>query len=131
VSGEEPPFLLLYGSLRRGEPMFGELALEEALDFVGEVDFPGELYDLGDYPGAVAGEGRVRGELYRMMRPEILEALDRYEEYDQADPEGSLFVRRRVPIEGIGEAWVYLFNGRPTGRWRIASGDWRKRRPAA
>src|SRR4051794_16428349 len=91
TQSEQPDLLLLYGSLRRGEPMFEELGLAKALDYVGEASFPGELHDLGDYPGAVPGQQAVHGEIYRIRRPAILEALDRYEEFDPADPTRSLF----------------------------------------
>lgn len=127
----EPNLLFLYGSLRRGEPMFDQLGLAEALEFLSPALFPGELYDLDDYPGAVPGDGLVAGELYRIRDPAILESLDRYEEFDPRKPEDSLFVRRSVPIRGKGHAWIYLYNGRPDSQRRIASGDWRKRRSAA
>ncbi|MEA3016206.1 MAG: hypothetical protein QOI38_928 [Sphingomonadales bacterium] len=138
VSGEslmastEPSLVFLYGSLRRDEPMFRELGLSRALEFLGESAFPGVLYDLGDYPGAVPGDGLVFGELYRITDTTILAALDKYEEFDPNRIERSLFLRRAVPIPGRGEAWVYFYNGAPSGGdRRIASGDWRKRRSAA
>lgn len=131
TAATEPSLLLLYGSLRRGEPMFDRLGLSDALEFVAPAAFAGELYDLGDYPGALPGDGMVSGELYRIRDPGILEALDRYEEFYVRKPEDSLFLRRAVSIPGQGEAWVYFYNGSPDGQRRIASGDWRKRRSAA
>jgi gamma-glutamylcyclotransferase (GGCT)/AIG2-like uncharacterized protein YtfP len=127
----ESGLLLLYGSLRRGEPMFEKLGLADALEFVGEATFPGVLYDLGDYPGAAAGDGLIAGELFRMRDSSILAVLDEYEEFDPDRPKCSLFVRRSVPIPGRGDAWVYFYNGSPVPRRRIASGDWLKRRSAA
>lgn len=127
----EPKLLFVYGSLRRGEPMFDALGLDEALEYVSEGTFRGELYDLGDYPGAVAADGVVRGEVYRIKDVSILEALDRYEEFDPRDPRGSLFVRHLIHVPEAGAAWTYLYNGsREDGR-HIPSGQWRKRRSAA
>lgn len=131
IDAGQPSFLFVYGSLRRGEPMFAELGLGRALEYVGEAAVMGELYDLGDFPGAVAGSGRVCGELYRIKEPAILDTLDHYEEFDPADPEGSLFVRQRISVPDVGEAWTYLYNGSRENRRRIPSGDWRKRRSAA
>jgi gamma-glutamylcyclotransferase (GGCT)/AIG2-like uncharacterized protein YtfP len=127
----EPAFLLLYGSLRRGEPMFAKMGLDRALEYVREVEFPGDLYDLGDYPGAVAGGDLVHAELYRLLDADILEALDCYEEFDPARPAESLYLRKAIPVPGIGDAWVYLYNRGVAGARRIAGGDWRKRRTAA
>jgi pyruvate carboxylase len=131
TTATEPSLLLLYGSLRRGEPMFDQLGLAQALEFLSPAMFPGELYDLGDYPGALPGNGFVFGELYRISDPRILTSLDHYEEFDAEKPEDSLFLRRSVSIPGHGEAWVYFYNGSADGRRRIASGDWRKRRSVA
>jgi gamma-glutamylcyclotransferase (GGCT)/AIG2-like uncharacterized protein YtfP len=111
--------------------MFEELGLAEALDYVGEGSFSGELHDLGDYPGAVPGKHRVHGELYRIRRPDILGPLDRYEEFDPADSARSLFVRRRILVPPFGDAWAYFYNGPLDAARRIPSGDWRKRRSAA
>jgi len=131
AESSEPSLLLLYGTLRRGEPMFEQLGLSEALEFVGVAAFPGTLYDLGDYPGAVPGDGLVAGELHRIRDPAILAALDEYEEFDPANPTTSLFVRQRIFVPEVGEAWTYLYNGSREHRRRIASGEWRKRRSAA
>jgi gamma-glutamylcyclotransferase (GGCT)/AIG2-like uncharacterized protein YtfP len=131
AKSSEPGLLLLYGTLRRGEPMFEQLGLSAALEFVAEATFPGTLYDLGDYPGAVAGDGLVAGELHRIRDPAILAALDEYEEFDPANPATSLFVRQRILIPEVGEAWIYLYNGSREHHPRIASGKWRKRRSAA
>ena len=131
TKADEPRLLFIYGSLRRGEPMFEELGLERALEYVSEGTFRGDLYDLGDYPGAVPADGVVRGEVYRIKDVSILDALDRYEEFDPDNPEDSLFVRQRIHIRGAGEAWTYLYNGSREDRRPIPSGHWRKRRSAA
>lgn len=131
AESREPSLLFLYGTLRQGEPMFEQLRLSDALEFVGETSFPGALYDLGDYPGAVPGDGLVAGELHRIRDPGILTALDEYEEFDPANPATSLFVRQRIVIPEVGEAWAYLYNGSREHRRRLDSGEWRKRRSAA
>jgi gamma-glutamylcyclotransferase (GGCT)/AIG2-like uncharacterized protein YtfP len=62
-----------------------------------------------------------------------LPGLDREEWCDPADETKSLYVRRAVPVHGVGgqvrEAWVYAYNerfGAAVGRGpRVESGDWR------
>lgn len=48
----------------------------------GEGSVPGVLLDLGAYPGWVAGEGAVAGEVFRVEpRAEALAVLDELEEH--------------------------------------------------
>ncbi len=105
----------------------------------------GHLYDLGDYPGAVAsppipaadgkGQGgedapKVWGHLLRLHDPEALfSVLDRYEGFDAGNRAASEFVRDRaeVVLAGTGaarEAQIYWYNLPVIGRARIESGDY-------
>jgi len=73
------------------------------------------LIDLGDYPGVIAGDGLVRGEL-RELRPEdmqqTLRVLDEVEGYGGHGDD--LFVRRIVhcTLEDGRQhtAWAYFYN---------------------
>lgn len=78
-----PMHLFVYGSLLSAVPSSMSDFLARRADLVGPATVAGELYDLGMYPGLVAGgEGRVKGEVYR-LHPEKAEAamsmLDAYE----------------------------------------------------
>jgi gamma-glutamylcyclotransferase (GGCT)/AIG2-like uncharacterized protein YtfP len=108
----------------------------------------GHLYDLGEYPGAVApgaataltsgiasvnpddDEPRVWGHLLRLADPEALFAvLDPYEGFDAGNPSASEFVRARVGVLLAGsetplEAQIYWYNFPLPGRARIDSGDY-------
>ena len=98
-----PAHLFLYGTLRpelvppRANP------LTATLTPVGRGTIRGRLYDLGSYPGAVldAAADRIVGQVCRLPdeAAEALAALDRYEDYDPARPESSLYVR--VPVTGL------------------------------
>jgi gamma-glutamylcyclotransferase (GGCT)/AIG2-like uncharacterized protein YtfP len=102
--------LLVYGLLRRGEPMHGLLG--DAV-FLGEVRLPGfDLFHMGEYPAAVPGTGTIVAELYE-IRVSLLEVLDRAERVPT--------LYRREIQEG---AWLYVFAGAVGGAPRIASGDW-------
>ena len=100
--------------------------LKHGLVLRGSCWIPGVLYDLGEYPALVPGNGQVLGELYEVNDPGLFEELDWFESYDrgrQADPE---YVRRQIPlIEPEIEAWVYMYDRDPTGYPRVESGDWR------
>jgi gamma-glutamylcyclotransferase (GGCT)/AIG2-like uncharacterized protein YtfP len=120
-------FLVLYGSLRWGQPAFVDLGLDKALEFLRPCQFDGQLYHLGAYPGAMPGKGKVTGEVYRVRDPSILSLLDEYEEFDDANPNDSLFIRRCIHVDGVGDAWVYLYNRTEATGPRIPSGDWLKR----
>jgi gamma-glutamylcyclotransferase (GGCT)/AIG2-like uncharacterized protein YtfP len=133
--------LFVYGTLRRdaddalGHPL--RRALAAHAEWVDRGQLAGELFDVGDYPGAVANAGGstwVRGDLYRIRRPEaLLPALDAYEgcEPHRHDPE---YRRERLELTGdrLGacEAWVYVYNHSVAGLPRVLSGDY-LRRPGA
>lgn len=83
----------------------------------------GVLYDLGPYPGLVAGGARwVAGQLYRMDDPgSILPLLDALEEE-------AGFERRLTEVDwrhGAIPAWVYHYTGPVEGVPVIAGGSWR------
>lgn len=127
-------YLFVYGTLRREarHPMHRLLARHA--EYRGEARYAGRLYDLGRYPGVVPAPGApaVRGELYRMRRPQaLLPALDRYEGCTDTSEAPAEYRRERQPVlctDGRWvEAWVYLYN-RPTDALRpIASGDYLRR----
>ena len=88
-----------------------------------------QMLNLGGFPGLVAGDGRVRGELHEY---ENLKVLDRIEGYSEKTPEMGLYNRVQVPVfladGGVTchDAWVYTFNGRHDFQTDdvIESGDW-------
>jgi len=127
--------LFVYGTLRRG--FAPHKYLGRASRFLGAASIRGRLYDLGEYPGAVASDlpgEEIRGEVYELRDLDNqLKVLDELEEFDPERPEKSLFVRRPVQVKlGSGEqikAWVYFLPRRPRNARLISSGDYRKARP--
>lgn len=102
------------------------LGVADRLSFVSPCVLSGVLYDLGQFPGAVPGEGAVHGELFRLRDPQLWAVLDRYEGYDPNREAASLFLRRLVTLQAPTDqtAWVYWYNGDPTDCPRVPSGDW-------
>lgn len=120
------PQLITYGTLMRSFGGVDRLGIDDRLSFVETCRFAGVLYDLGRFPGAVPGGEIIHGELFRLRDPQAWAVLDRYEGYDADREDDSLFVRRQVDLISPPDrtAWVYWFNGDPTGRPRVESGDW-------
>ena len=119
-------FLVTYGTLMRTYGNLDAFGLEKSLTFLSRCQFKGELYDLGSFPGAVPGSDVVYGELFRLTSPNVWDVLDDYEGYVPNQEEASLFVRRKVSLQQPADrlAWVYWYNGDPSGHPRVPSGDW-------
>lgn len=124
--GSSNALLATYGTLLRTFGRQETLGVEGELIFVSKCRVRGQLYDLGSFPGAVPGPGIVHGELFRLRTSSVWTVLDRYEGYDAEDEASSLFIRRRVSLDGPqGQtAWIYWYNREPEGAPRISSGNW-------
>jgi gamma-glutamylcyclotransferase (GGCT)/AIG2-like uncharacterized protein YtfP len=105
----------------QGQPL--HLALAAGATLVAPGTVRGRLLDLGRYPGLVSGAGSVRGELYRVHRPELLGRLDREEGYNFERRRARVVLRdgRRV------RAWIYRYRGPRDRATPIPTGDWRHR----
>lgn len=117
--------LFVYGHLRRGQVGYERLGLAQHVQWLGEAQVHGRLYDLGDYPGLVLeGEGRVQGELLAFNDPVLWASLDEYEDCDPENPDASEYRRVEIELLGAGRAWTYVYN-RPVGDLAlIAGGRW-------
>jgi gamma-glutamylcyclotransferase (GGCT)/AIG2-like uncharacterized protein YtfP len=103
---------------------------------VGRGRISGRLYDLGEYPAAVATESDsgecVKGELYAVRDVDLAtKMLDEVEEFFPQQRHKSLFRRILLPVtldDGRRQAaWVYVYN-RPINEARLVpSGDYRDR----
>lgn len=117
--------LFVYGTLMRGFPLHA--LIEGRVDFVGEGEVAGLLFDLGRYPAALRnGAALIRGEVYRLTDSGLLRALD--------SAEGSRYHRGEVGVRMAGgrqiTAYIYWYVG-PLGRAvLIPGGDYRAHAPA-
>jgi len=127
-----PQHLFVYGTLRRVFAHDHARILRAHCRFVGEGSFEGQLFDVGSYPAAVAVSatgGDVRGELYRVIRPDmLLPILDRFEGCGADDVEPTLYRRETVQVRLDSgrklKAWVYLYNRDISGLRPIPGGDY-------
>lgn len=135
TEGQRKRYLFSYGTLlpRLAPPEIRPTV--ERLRRVGKGFVRGQLFDLGEYPGAILSRSGspIVGQIFELPDdPEVLNRLDEYEGFDRSDPEASLFVRQRrsVQLEGGRRifCWVYTYN-RPLGSARaVSGGDYTKAR---
>jgi gamma-glutamylcyclotransferase (GGCT)/AIG2-like uncharacterized protein YtfP len=107
-------YLFVYGTLLDDDNEFGRY-LKHNCSYYAEGRFKGRLYDIGEYPGAVAlSPGYVYGSIYVMNDPaETLKVLDDYEGFGEEQEQPNLFVREVIEVEIDVKklaCWVYLYN---------------------
>lgn len=124
--------LFLYGTLLLSEAPEEIASIVKRFRRLGSAHVRGRLYDFGDFPGAVldpSSRSIVQGELVAIPSDgRILQALDRYEEFDPLDPKRSLFVRKRAKIRmangSTREGWIYIYNRSPAKAKLVRGGDY-------
>ncbi|MBA2725515.1 MAG: gamma-glutamylcyclotransferase [Actinobacteria bacterium] len=118
-------YIALYGSLRKQGEISDKPDLSEYLKPAGDAVIKGLLFDMGDYPALIPGDGAIQGEVYEVVDRKAFVVVDEFERYDPNDVDGSLYVRRAVRLTKPKlDAWVYIYNRRVGNAPRIASGDW-------
>ena len=130
-----PDYLFVYGTLRKAlvDKTTRELAaLMKSLRFIGSGETCGQLYDLGQYPGAIVGENfatKICGEVYELNNPpKILATLDLYEGFIPGELDASTFARIKAPVtlsngENI-QCWLYVYNDWVATGKLVESGDY-------
>ncbi|MBP0018701.1 MAG: gamma-glutamylcyclotransferase [Cyanobacteria bacterium SBLK] len=129
--------VFVYGTLKPGEVNYRGYCQGKAI-----AAFPayalGDLYALSlGYPAMTPGREKVWGALLKFNDPEVLQSLDRLEEYEPGRRrEENEYQRQEISIyhpsgELLGTAWAYLMErekieklgGRsiPSGCWQNAS----------
>ena len=104
--------LFVYGTLHPNcaPPDIAETA--RCMRFNGAGWVRGRLIDLGDYPGLIAGDGRVEGTVFAVPS-DAWPALDAYEGCIQGAPEASLFLRQKIAVSmadgSTRSCWVYRY----------------------
>lgn len=123
-------YLFVYGTLLSAGNQFAEY-LKDNCTLNSHGRFKGRLYDIGEYPGAIADENYhnyVYGSIFSITNiTEALEYLDDYEGYGDEQDQPNLFIRQMMGIEtinGIINCWVYLYNLPVKGFKLIESGNY-------
>jgi len=99
-------YIFVYGTLMKGQSNHNRYLSNAA--FLGNGSIEGfEMYDLGYYPGIIAGDGTVYGEVYSVSDAE-LSAINRLE------GEGDLYIKTNVKVSldsgEVIDASAYVYN---------------------
>jgi len=122
------PYLFVYGSLRFGFELNHFLRNSR---FVGLGFAEGfKMYDLGNYPGVVKGDGIIHGEVYEVS-DETLRILDQVEDFNGSPDD--LYVREKIKVYfdykrrySLDNVNIYVYNQTIEGREVIEDGDYSK-----
>lgn len=124
-----PQYLFIYGTLLQAGNEFASY-LQKNTSLYSKGKFEGSLYDIGDFPGAVAhasGKLFIYGSVVLLNDVAVLKNIDVYEGYGPKQPKPYLYIRKRIIAEtdkGSVKCWVYLYNLPVTGLHQIISGDY-------
>lgn len=106
--------IFVYGTLKPGEAYY-ERYCKPHVETAIAAWVRGQLYHLPQgYPAVTVGDGWVSGALLHLRDESALAALDRFEDYDPAQPpEANEYTRHCLPVfdsdrAPLGHAWVYL-----------------------
>lgn len=122
--------LFVYGTLMNKHRDKIDDVKQSEMRFLGKGKIEGELFDLGEFPGAIEKKGNyVYGEVYELKDSiDTLRKFDKYEEFDPNNPARSLFIRKRANVKmSNGQticASAYFYNGNTQGLRKITSGMW-------
>lgn len=123
-------YIAFYGTLMRGYDSLQRLGAGDMVEYVSDCQAPGQLVDLGEWPGAVQAKGDFYAELWRVRDYRVFKLLDPFERYDPHKPNTSYYERRTVRLTRPDnvDAWVYyLRDPKPQElRTKIDSGSWEK-----
>ena len=125
-------YLFVYGTLRPSFENPFARHLRQHSHYVGESAFPGLLFDLGNYPGAIYqpdSQQKVIGSIYHIEqhKQSLLTYLDEYEGIGNGFPQPAEYIRALVPVS-VNQisitSWVYLYNLPLVTMRVISSGDY-------
>ncbi|MBR4341229.1 MAG: gamma-glutamylcyclotransferase [Lachnospiraceae bacterium] len=106
INRETEAFVFVYGTLLKGKGNYNHFLAPADPVMRGEID-GFVMYELGSFPGIVKGEGKVKGEVYKVSK-------DQLSRIDQLEGEGSLYLRETAVVEddcfNRVEAYVYVYN---------------------
>ena len=127
----EETLLFVYGTLRTE---FSGNSYQHFLNMhaqiLGRGFLCGKLYDLGNYPAAIAAtdpENRIVGEIYALNPATHLELLRILDEYESCNGPAPEYVRRQCTVKlgnYIVRAWVYLYHREIENMIPIPDGDY-------
>lgn len=130
---DAPNYLFVYGTLRKGFDIPVKKQIINDVEWIGESEIPGALYDIGNYPGAVRSSeteaGSIKGEILKLNNPDkVLRILDEYEGINPHHQNTAEYFRAQesinLPDGQQVNAWIYWYNFPVEGKKRIRHKDY-------
>lgn len=109
--------IAVYGTLRPGGRAWNAFGLAASMRHVGPARIPGDIVNLGGYPGLIDGQGEVVGDLLECLEPAVIDRLDEYE------GEGYERVTIRLADPAV-DALVWRWTGSVEGATCVPGNDW-------
>ena len=124
--------IFVYGSLREGMYNYDRILKGKTTSIVKATVEGYKMLDMGSFPGIIAGDNTIVGEVMNInpgMYLQTLQLLDRLEGYNPSQKSKSLYHReiKRVKLEDGQEidAYIYVYNVKQGINYPvIESGDW-------
>ncbi len=123
-------YLFVYGTLRKGVDIPINKKIGGDLEWIGVGQLNGDLYDIGNYPGALKNSvNLIKGDVFKLLDPKkTLAVLDKYERYYPDNLAKSDYVRSDEIVElESGEQFIvgiYWYNQSVDGKIWIEKGDY-------
>ena len=115
-----------YGTLQRGGFYYHQCNLAQRARYLCDDTVTGALFDCGEYPALVRNaNGSVHGEVFELLDPTLLAAIDAVEDYRPDQPKLSEYLRVPATTAGGIAVWTYVYNRPVTGLRPLSSGCWR------
>jgi gamma-glutamylcyclotransferase (GGCT)/AIG2-like uncharacterized protein YtfP len=109
-------YLFVYGTLMSASHNPIARYLKENAKLLGVGRWPGELFLIKHYPGAIKSEKQnawVYGEVFELRDPVVLDTLDRYEECTDEFSKPHEYIRQLETIFLDSQplsSWMYIYN---------------------
>ena len=119
-------YVFVYGSLMKGMTRHREM--ENGSNFYCKGSVKGHLYEMGDYPGMIPGDGVILGEVYKA--DDMFQMIQRLDWIEGTGGENPLFTRSIQEVEtDEGAIWAYVYHyGQSLDPFeQIKSGNWKNK----
>lgn len=124
-------YLFVYGTLRKGFQLPINKQIAENVEWIGQAEIKGTLFDIGEYPGAkkndIGEKSFIIGDIFKILDIKVLEILDEYEGLDPLKITESDYLRKQETIDFDGkeiEVWIYWYNKSTDNKFRIRHNDY-------
>ena len=124
-------YLFVYGTLRKGVELPINKQIQKHLEWIGQAEMQGELFDIGEYPGAKQlsndVESFIKGDVFKILDQKVLKVLDDYEGFYANEPDSSEYLRKDEMLELDGKkiiVWLYWYNRSTDNKIRIRHKDY-------